>query len=76
MEEIGNINWTLLINSKHDIQTKFNIFYETIKEIYNTCQPIKEFKIKADQKWMTPDIKAEIKLRQKLHKEKKHEEWK
>jgi len=25
---------------------------------------------------MTPDIKAEIKLRQKLHKEKKHEEWK
>ena len=50
--------------------------YETIINIFDICMPIKEFKIKADQKWITPDIKAEIKIRQKLYHDKKDEEWK
>ena len=53
VEEIGSINWNLLIKSKdHTLQEKFNIFYDTIIEVLYTCQPKKRSKIRNDQPWM------------------------
>ena len=77
VEELGNIEWKHLIESaEHDLQTKFNIFYETVKDVIDTCQPIRTARLKGDQKWMTVEIKKEIKQRQKLWHRKMYEEWK
>jgi hypothetical protein len=75
--EIGNIKWELLINAKDlDTQTKVNIFYETINDITDTCQPLKTTRVRGDQRWMTPQIKEEIAIRQRLYHENKDNEWK
>ena len=77
VEELGNIEWKHLINStEHDLQTKFNIFYETVKDVLDTCQPMRTARLKGDQKWMTVEIKKEIKHRQKLWHRKMYDEWK
>ena len=77
IEEIGNIDWTRLIAlNENEDQRKFDIFYETVEEINNVCQPLKTVKINADQKWMTTEIKKEIEIRQRFHFEKKEIEWK
>ena len=54
----------------------FNIFYETVKDVIDTCQPLKTARLKGDQKWMTIEIKTEIKQRQKLWHRRKYDEWK
>ena len=76
IEEIGKIKWQELIIVQTDLQSKINIFYETIKDIYDICQPIKKVKVKWDQAWMSPEIKNEIKLRQRYFKQNKLLEWK
>ena len=77
VEELGNIEWKRLINStSHGLQAKFNIFYETVKDVIDTCQPLKTARLKGDQKWMTIEIKTEIKQRQKLWHRRKYDEWK
>ena len=54
VEQIGNINWRLLIASKeHSVQGKFDIFYDTITDILDTCQPWRTAKRKGDKPWMT-----------------------
>lgn len=68
IHEIGNINWRELILTNIDVQSKFNIFYDTINNISDVCQPIKSMKLKGDQLWMTDEIKTEINIRQKLLK--------
>ena len=77
VEEIGNINWSLLINSnKHSTEDKFNIFYETVYDIMDVCQPLKKSRIKSDQPWMTEELKALIIKRKKLFKKNHDEKWK
>lgn len=45
--EIGNIRWELLMNAKDlDTQTKVNIFYDTVNEITDTCQPLKTARVR------------------------------
>lgn len=88
VEEIGNVDWQKLIESK-DITTssKFTIFYDTINEIVDKCQPLKTTKLNNDPKWMTDNIKSAVAHRQKLYaqsiydnclsmREKYKEEWK
>lgn len=42
ISELGNINWNSLINSQDlSCQQKFNIFYDTINDVLDTCQPLK-----------------------------------
>jgi hypothetical protein len=75
--EIGNIKWNLLINAKDlDTQTKTDIFYDTVNDIIDTCQPLKTSRIRGDQPWMTPQIKEEMAIRQRLYHANKSEEWK
>jgi len=76
VEEIGNIEWGEIIKlNDQQPQTKFDVFYDTLNAIQNTCQPIKTITIKNDQPWMTPYIKRLIQQRQKLHRDQKHNEW-
>ena len=71
--ELGNIDWNATINSKDlNCQQKFDIFYDTIKDVMDTCQPLKVAKIKGDQPWMTPEIKRQVIIRQQLLKGKQN----
>jgi hypothetical protein len=58
IKDICNIDW----------QARFDILYDTIKDIQDTCQPLKTAKLKNDEAWMTPRINDEITERQKLYK--------
>ncbi len=49
-------------------QARFDILYDTMKDIQDTCQPLETAKLKNDEAWMTPRIKNETAKRQKLYK--------
>ena len=76
IEEIGHINWQLLTRTTASTQARFDTLYDTIKEIENTCQPLKTAKLRNDEPWMTPRIKEEIAKRQKLYKMANMVAWK
>ncbi len=67
-KNIGNIDWQLLTRTTTSTQARFDILYDTIKDIQDTCQPLKTAKLKNDEAWMTPRIKDEIAECQKLYK--------
>ena len=75
ISEIGKIDWKELIDTETDPQSKFDVFYNTIDDIQNTCQPTKIIKIRDDKEWMTPKIKLLIKQRQKSYRQNKVDEW-
>ena len=76
VEQLGNINWQLLIVSKeHSVQAKFDIFYATVINVLDTCQPWRKSKRKGDKPWMTDQIKAEIAIRQRLLHQEKEDKW-
>ena len=56
-------------------QAKFDIFYDTINMIQDTCQPLKTIVIKNDKPWMTPYIKSLIQQRQHLYHNGSHDQW-
>jgi hypothetical protein len=60
IEEIRNIGWQLLTRTTASTQARFDILYDTIKDIQDTCQPLKTAKLKNNEAWMTPRIKDEI----------------
>jgi hypothetical protein len=47
--EIGNIAWQLLISTTASPQARFDILYDIIKDIQDTCQPLKTAKLKNDE---------------------------
>jgi hypothetical protein len=49
IEEIGNIDWQLLTRTTASTQVRFDILYDTIKGIQDTCQPLKTAKLKNDE---------------------------
>lgn len=67
VNQIEAIDWNELIQIKADPQSKFDVFYNTINSIQDTCQPYKTTTMKDDQPWMTPNIKQMIRKRQKLY---------
>ena len=76
VEELGNINWSLLINSsEHGVLDKFNVFYDTVLNVIDTCQPWCKRVRKDDKPWITNQIKTEICKRQQLFHQQKEDEW-
>jgi hypothetical protein len=61
-------NWETISYNTNNPQSAFDSFYSTISEYENYCQPLKsKLKIGNDKPWMTSEIKAKIKQRQKLY---------
>ena len=50
-------------------QAKFDVFYETLEDVVNTCQPLRRNNIRNDQQWMTKEIKDLIEERQRVIKD-------
>ena len=77
VEQLGNIDWQQLISSKHHTaQAKFDVFYDTVKDVLDTCQPWRTSRRKGDKPWVTDELKSEIAIRQRLYHQQQHAEWK
>ena len=77
VEQLGYIDWQKLINSKeHSVQSKIDVFYDTVIDVLDTCQPWRTSKRRGDKSWVTDELKAEIATRQRLYHQNKDSEWK
>ena len=80
VEQLEYIEWSALINIEAydhpSYQAKFDIFYDTVHQIQDTCQPTTTTVLRNDQPWMTPFIKEQILQRNKLYRQNKMDEYK
>ena len=53
--------------SRANLQDTFDQLYSTIRRAEDTCQPLRMTKLKGDKPWMTYEIKALIRERQRLY---------
>ena len=67
LEAIGLIEWEQIMSlPEGNPEAKFKVFYDTIQDIVDTCQPVKRCQLRNDQPWMTKEIKQLIQVRQQL----------